>query len=112
MGSGPQYTSCSPKVESPEPVTDEIIHHVASLARLRIDDDDLPELRRQLQEIIAMVSCLPVLEAGVAVPEPEMELRADVPRAGLDQAVALGLAAQTSGALIAVPAVLSSEDQA
>jgi aspartyl/glutamyl-tRNA(Asn/Gln) amidotransferase C subunit len=83
---------------------------MALLARLRIDDGDLPELRRQMQEIIAMVACLPGLEAGAGAPEPEMPLRTDVPRTGLAQTVVLDLAAHTSDALIAVPAVLSGED--
>src|SRR5215467_1095117 len=42
----------------PSPVSPEVVRHVAALARLRVSEDDLPALTRQLARILSYIDQL------------------------------------------------------
>lgn len=59
------------------------IPYIAKLARLRIQDDELPKFEHDMRAIIDMVDGLPDA-SGMQCPEQvtPIELRADIPEAG------------------------------
>jgi aspartyl-tRNA(Asn)/glutamyl-tRNA(Gln) amidotransferase subunit C len=86
---------------------DEVLH-VARLARLRLDEDEIEPLARELSAILDHVAHIEELDLeGVAptthVVEMTGALRADEPRASLPREVALAQAPAVSGEGFAVP---------
>ncbi len=54
------------------------IKHIAKLARLQIDDSELPRYESEMRDIIGMVNSMPDIEDSLIVdPNNAMELRED-----------------------------------
>lgn len=54
------------------------IKHIAKLARLKIDDSELPRCESEMRDIIGMVNSMPDIEDSLIVdPNNAMELRED-----------------------------------
>ncbi len=56
------------------------VQHLAKLARLRIEDDQLAKFEKDMESIVAMVEQLPDVSGDASGLDPEhpMKLRADV----------------------------------
>ncbi|HEY6316267.1 MAG TPA: Asp-tRNA(Asn)/Glu-tRNA(Gln) amidotransferase subunit GatC [Acidimicrobiia bacterium] len=96
-----------------EPISREEAEHVASLARLRLSDDELDRLTGELGEILEHVSELAALDLdGVeptAHPLPLVNvLRADEVRPSLDRAEVLAQAPSVEGDRFRVPRILDA----
>lgn len=56
------------------------VQHLAKLARLRIEDEQLPKFEKDMESIVAMVEQLPEVSGDASGLDPEhpMKLRPDV----------------------------------
>ena len=97
-------------------VTDELVRHVARLARLDLTDAEVAETRAKLGRVLAHVEAISRIEVGDASAAadarsavPSSALRPDEPRPGLSRAEALSNAPATDGVFFLVPKVLEGD---
>jgi aspartyl-tRNA(Asn)/glutamyl-tRNA(Gln) amidotransferase subunit C len=86
---------------------DEVLH-VARLARLRLSEDELEPMARELSAVLDHIAKIDELELGDVRPTSHVVevtggLRPDEPRASLPREVALGQAPAVSGEGFLVP---------
>ena len=81
------------------------IEKIASLARLRLEPEELPRFQKKMQDIIAMVENLPELDSVKMELDKEnvMELRKDEVRPSLKRTEILKNAPQSEAGCIVVP---------
>jgi aspartyl-tRNA(Asn)/glutamyl-tRNA(Gln) amidotransferase subunit C len=90
-------------------ITRETVHHVARLARLELDDEEVARMQRDLSSILEYVDALSELDTS-AVEETAhaaveaAPLRNDVRVAGVPTDLALSQAPRSTGGGFAVPA--------
>jgi aspartyl-tRNA(Asn)/glutamyl-tRNA(Gln) amidotransferase subunit C len=89
-------------------ITRETVLHVARLARLELEGDEVERMQRDLAKIIGYVEQLAELStegipATAHVAAERMPLREDVPLPGLDQERALAEAPRRGAGAFAVP---------
>ena len=94
-------------------LTPEIIHHVARLARLRLEGPALTQLATQLEEIVQYVRQLEAVDTEQVNPtshvlELSNVLRQDACRPSLSQDAVLTLAPARRQAYVAVPKVIET----
>ena len=101
--------------DQPAPITPDDVRTVAKLARLALDDADLPRVAGQLQSILRYVRKLE--EADVEGVEPLAHplplhnvLREDVPGPALPLDAVLQNAPDTDGPFFRVPKVIGGEE--
>jgi aspartyl-tRNA(Asn)/glutamyl-tRNA(Gln) amidotransferase subunit C len=90
-------------------VTEEVVAHVARLARLELTDEERRLFARQLAEVLAHAESLQALDLAGVEPwsgAPDAALREDDPRDGLPAAHALAAAPDAADRLFRVPRVL------
>lgn len=97
-----------------EVLTPADVRRVADLARLRFDDDELPEYAAQLSRILGYVRQLDELDTDDLEPMPHAVeltdvLRDDEPRPSLPREAALANAPKQDGRSFVVPPILDSE---
>jgi aspartyl-tRNA(Asn)/glutamyl-tRNA(Gln) amidotransferase subunit C len=90
------------------------VEHVAHLARLGLDEDELSRLEVQLNDILDQYAVLARLDTDAIPPtaqtiELENILRDDVARPSLTQAEALANAPGRDGAYVVVPPILGGD---
>lgn len=90
------------------------VEHVAHLARLGLDDDELARLEGQLNHILDQYAILARLDTSAIPPtaqtiELENILRDDAPSSSLDPSDVLGNAPEREDDLFVVPVVLGGE---
>jgi aspartyl-tRNA(Asn)/glutamyl-tRNA(Gln) amidotransferase subunit C len=90
------------------------VEHVAHLARLALDEEELARFEAQLNQILEQYAVLATLDTEAIPPtaqtiELENILRDDRPGVPLPQEAVLTNAPEREGALFAVPAVLGGE---
>ena len=97
-------------------VTDELVRHVARLARLELSDAEVSETRVKLARVLAHVEAIAKIDVGDASAAadarsavPAASLRPDEPRPGLSRAEALANAPATDGVFFLVPKVLEGD---
>lgn len=95
------------------PLTTEQLEHLASLARIALDDDERETLQRQLERIIGAVQTLAALPLDDVEPlrhaaQIETPLREDEPQRGLPREAALAAAPAHDERGFLVPHVLES----
>lgn len=86
----------------------EQVLHVATLARLRLDDAEVDRMADELSSILAHVERMNELDLGGVVPtthvvEVSGALRPDVPRPSLDREIALAAAPDRTDEGFVVP---------
>ncbi len=92
-------------------ITRETVVHVARLARLALDDDEIDRMTNELGDILRYVELLRELDTTHIEPTAQvglvaLPLREDVPCHGVDAAIALSQAPSTDHDGFAVPAFL------
>lgn len=93
------------------------IEHVAALARLGLDDEELERMREQLSSILEHIAVLDRLDTGAISPTAQVNvlrnvLREDEVRPSLDQADVLRNAPRERGGFFEVRSVMGSgEDE-
>ena len=81
------------------------IKHVAKLARLRIEDDEMAEVEKKLLSVLEMVENLPELtgnNSGLDRNNP-MELRKDIVKPSMKRDLILANAPETRSGCLLVP---------
>lgn len=81
------------------------IKHVAKLARLRIEDDEMAEVEKKLLSVLEMVENLPELtgnNSGLDQNNP-MELRKDIVKPSMKRDLILANAPETRSGCLLVP---------
>jgi aspartyl-tRNA(Asn)/glutamyl-tRNA(Gln) amidotransferase subunit C len=81
------------------------VRHVASLARVDLDDDEVDAFAEQFGDILAHFETLDEVPEVEAEPDLVNVLRPDEVRGGLDQAEALGNAPETEDGYFKGPPV-------
>ncbi len=80
------------------------IKHIAKLAKLRIEDDEIPKFEKEMENILSMVENLPPLEGSLTIDENNcMELREDEAAPSLRRDEAIGNAPHKQAGCIVVP---------
>ncbi|QSO50171.1 Asp-tRNA(Asn)/Glu-tRNA(Gln) amidotransferase subunit GatC [Alicyclobacillus curvatus] len=92
-------------------ITEDVVRHVAKLARLAVSEEEAHKLAPQLSDIISYAEQLQAVDLSNVPPtshplELSNVLRADVPREGLTNEQALANAPDSDGQQVRVPAVL------
>jgi aspartyl-tRNA(Asn)/glutamyl-tRNA(Gln) amidotransferase subunit C len=92
----------------------EEVRHIARLARLGLDDDEIEQLRPQLDAIIAYAEKVGEVAAADVPPTGHAfaltnVAREDIPRASLSPAEALSTAPQAEDGRFQVPRIVSGE---
>ena len=92
----------------------EDVKKVASLARLKVSDEELDSLAKDLRSIVGYVQVLNELNCDGVEPmvhavEGQNVLRPDVLTVSLDRNLALSNAPRTDGEYFLVPAIIESE---
>lgn len=95
-------------------ITRDEVAHLARLARLALDDDELDRFGTQLDVILTAVSRISELDTGDVPPTSHAlpmtnVTRPDVVRPGLTQEQALGMAPASEDARFRVPRILGEE---
>ncbi|MBI5533222.1 MAG: Asp-tRNA(Asn)/Glu-tRNA(Gln) amidotransferase subunit GatC [Deltaproteobacteria bacterium] len=90
-------------------ITPEQVRHVARLARLSLDDDEVARMTKELGAILEYMARLDEADTSDVEPTAQvgteaLALRHDEPRVGLDREVVLGQGPSTSHDGFAVPA--------
>ena len=96
-------------------VTRDLVRHIANLARLSVDESQLPKLTAEIESILAYVA--KVGQADVAGVEPMAHalplhnvLRDDVVQPALPREKVLENAPETDGPFFKVPKVIGGDD--
>lgn len=80
------------------------VKRIASLAKLQLDDDKIPMLEKQMEDILGMVEDLPEISGGVGVDMKNvMALRPDKIMPSLPRDEALANAPKKQAGCIVVP---------
>lgn len=80
------------------------VKRIASLAKLQLDDDKIPMLEKQMEDILGMVEDLPEINGGVEVSaENVMTLRPDEIMPSLSRDEVLANAPKNQAGCIVVP---------
>ena len=80
------------------------IKHIAKLAKLRIEDDEIPKFENEMENILSMVENLPPLEGALTMDENNcMDLREDEVKPSLRRDEAIGNAPKKQAGCIVVP---------
>lgn len=87
------------------------VEHVAHLARLHLDDDEIDRMRTQLSNILAAIETLREVDTSQVGPTASVialdnVMRDDVPRPGLGREAALANAPLRDDGFLRVPTVL------
>jgi len=87
------------------------VEHVAHLARLHLDDDEIDRMRAQLSNILAAIETLRDVDTSHVGPTASVialdnVMRDDVPRPGMSREAALANAPLRDGGFLRVPTVL------
>jgi len=90
------------------------VKKVASLARLKVSDEELDSLAKDLRAIVGYVQVLNELNCDSVEPmvhavERQNVLRQDVLTVSLDRTLALSNAPRTDGEYFLVPAIIENE---
>ncbi len=89
------------------------LQRIARLARIRLEDDEVPRLRADLGRVLALVSELEALDLEGVEPmfhaRPRCPLRADEVRAGAVAAPIVAAAPKVVDGSVAVPRVFEGE---
>lgn len=93
-------------------VTEDMIRHVAHLARLHLDETELAGLRQDMEQILGFIAAIERVEAddreGVEV--AATPLRSDVASSGMDPKTVLARAPAARQDCFAVPRVLPARE--
>jgi aspartyl-tRNA(Asn)/glutamyl-tRNA(Gln) amidotransferase subunit C len=92
----------------------ETVLHVAALASLSLDDDEVTALTRDLAAIVQYVEQLQAVDTEGIAPSPNQTaapLRTDEPQAGLTHEEALAQAPRAIDGAFAVPPFASSHER-
>ncbi|MEG1686310.1 MAG: Asp-tRNA(Asn)/Glu-tRNA(Gln) amidotransferase subunit GatC [Angelakisella sp.] len=85
------------------------IKHIATLSRLKLEEEQVEKFQRQMQDIVNMVELLPALDGELSVdPNNRMELRPDEIRPSLRREVVLAGAPEVAAGCVAVPQTMES----
>ena len=92
-------------------ITEEVVKHVAKLARLAVTEEEARKLAPQLSDIISYAEQLQEVDLTDVAPtshtyELSNVLRTDIPSEGLTNEQALANAPDSDGQQVRVPAVL------
>jgi aspartyl-tRNA(Asn)/glutamyl-tRNA(Gln) amidotransferase subunit C len=93
-------------------VTEDLVRHVARLARIALTDEEVPAMARELARILDHVAAVQGVaveggeETAAVPPVPTAALRDDVVRPGLDRKEVLANAPDHDDVFLAVPRVL------
>ena len=80
------------------------IKHIAKLAKLKIEDDEIAKFEKEMEDIIKMVENLPELDGKLTIDENNcMDLREDVVVPSLRRDEAIGNAPQKQAGCVVVP---------
>ena len=95
----------------------EDVQHVAALARLGMDDDEIATMQEQLSSILEHINVLNELDTDAIPPTAQVIAlsnvwRDDVPRPSFSQDTALQNAPEQRDGFFAVPAVLGGDEGA
>jgi aspartyl-tRNA(Asn)/glutamyl-tRNA(Gln) amidotransferase subunit C len=97
-------------------VTDELVRHVARLARLELSDAEVKEMREKLARVLAHVEAIAKVDVGDAAAAadarsavPAASLRPDAATPGLTREEALANAPATDRVFFLVPKVLEGD---
>ena len=97
-------------------VTDELVRHVARLARLELSDAEVAATREKLARVLAHVEAISNVDVGDAAAAadardavPAASLRPDAPKPGLSREEALANAPATDRVFFLVPKVLEGD---
>jgi len=87
------------------------VEHVAHLARLHLDDDEIDRMRAQLSNILEAIETLRDVDTSHVGPTASVialdnVMRDDVPRPGMSREAALANAPLRDGGFLRVPTVL------
>ena len=90
-------------------ITPDTVRHLARLARLRVDDAELPRLAGELEKILGYVAMLDSVDTAGVEPTSHVQVdrlpfRADEPRPSLEHEVALSEAPHAVDDGFGVPA--------
>jgi aspartyl-tRNA(Asn)/glutamyl-tRNA(Gln) amidotransferase subunit C len=101
--------------DAPKPITPDDVRQVAKLARLSVNDADLPRLARQLESILGYVNKINQVDtSGVEPLAHALPLhnvfREDVPGPALPLEKALQNAPDTDGPFFKVPKVIGGDE--
>ena len=81
------------------------IQHIAKLARLEIEDDQIPVFEKSMEKILDMIKDIPEAKStdfGIDIEHP-MELREDIPRESLRRDALLANAPKVQAGCVVVP---------
>lgn len=89
-------------------LTEKDVLHVAKLARLKLTDDEIPRMVKELSAIVGYVHKLSELDTSGISPTTQVQIerlpfRSDEPRPSLSQELALKEASRTAEGGFAVP---------
>lgn len=84
------------------------IRHIAKLARLHVEDDEIEKFENQMAEIVGMVEHLPEFgsEKLTLDPKEKMELREDAVRPSTPRKEILKNAPKTEAGCVVVPKIV------
>jgi aspartyl-tRNA(Asn)/glutamyl-tRNA(Gln) amidotransferase subunit C len=96
------------------PITRADVQHVARLARLGLDEEEIDRLAAELDHILDAMQALSQLDTSAIPPTAQVfalrdVVRADTPRPPFPQAVMLANAPAAADGCFKVPAVLDTE---
>lgn len=98
-------------------ITDELVRHLAHLARLSMSDEEVASATQELTSIVGYIDQLSEVETDSVEPTAHAipirnVLREDTIRSSIDQAEALSNAPQQENGFFRVPKVLDNEGDA
>ena len=81
------------------------VRQIARLARLYVEEEEIPRLQAEMEALAAMVAALPAAEEGISAQEATtpMKLRPDRIQSSLPREELLAMAPQTAGGCVVVP---------
>jgi aspartyl-tRNA(Asn)/glutamyl-tRNA(Gln) amidotransferase subunit C len=111
IGNGALAGASSSAHDASDVLSDAALRRLAHLARLRVEDEDLPALRERLGAILAHAGALASLDLERVLPmhhpvELVAPLGEDEPRAGLDRAAFASMAPAWDEPFLPVPKVI------
>ena len=94
-------------------ITEDLVRHVAHLARLELNDGEIAQMAPQLARIFKHVEGVQAIDAGDADPATQApigyaDLRADVPGETLSRRAITTNAPQHDGSFLVVPHVMDA----
>ncbi|MFO0971974.1 MAG: Asp-tRNA(Asn)/Glu-tRNA(Gln) amidotransferase subunit GatC [Phycisphaerae bacterium] len=97
------------------PIDEQVVRHIARLARLELSDAEVARYTRELAEVVAYMDQLSTIDTAEVVPtahplEVSNVWRDDEPRTPLGAAAALSNAPRAESGYFALPKVLDQQD--